>query len=189
MIDPNASVFLLKPIAAHMSQIGGVVLDSNSVLELTLDSTTNATLTIDGYISRKMHEGDAVLISRSERCARFLRGSPKSGVLGRVIASIGHAYRGSSSRRGIGQLNNPAPHKLPLKTERLDSKTIFRGEKLTLRVDTLKMGDRPPATKEIIQHPGSSVMLPITDRGTVLLVKTVAGSTGLLHLGVALWHT
>ena len=60
---------------------------------------------------------------------------------------------------------------LPLKTEKLDSKIVFRGEKLTLRVDTLKMGDRPPANKEIIAHPGSAAMIPITERGTVLLVK------------------
>ncbi len=68
-------------------------------------------------------------------------------------------------------MTDPSDESLPLKTERLDSKTIFRGEKFDLRVDTLKMGDRPPATKEIIQHPGSSVMLPITERGTVLLIK------------------
>ena len=101
VIDPNASVFLLKPIAAHMSQIGGVVLDSNSVLELTLVSTTNAILTIDGYISRKMHEGDAVLISRSERCARFLRGGPKSGfwegLSHRLGMRIGAVRRGEES--------------------------------------------------------------------------------------------
>lgn len=71
---------------------------------------------------------------------------------------------------------------LPLKTERLHSETIFRGEKLTLRVDTLKMGDRPPATKEIIQHPGSSVMLPITERGTVLLVKQWRAAQGCYTL-------
>ena len=79
VIDPSASVFLLKAIAAHMSQFGGVILHANSVLELTLESTSNATLTVDGYISRSIHEGDAVTISRSERCARFLRGGPKSG--------------------------------------------------------------------------------------------------------------
>ena len=62
-----------------MSQFGGVILDANSVLELTLESTANATMTVDGYISRNIHEGDAVTISRSERCARFLRGGPKSG--------------------------------------------------------------------------------------------------------------
>lgn len=71
---------------------------------------------------------------------------------------------------------------LPLKTERLESKTVFRGEKLTLRLDTLKMGDRPPATKEIIQHPGSSVMLPITDSGTVLLVKQWRAAQGCYTL-------
>ncbi len=61
--------------------------------------------------------------------------------------------------------------KLPLKTERLASKTIYRGEKFDLRVDTLKMGDRTPADKEIVVHPGSAAMIPITERGTVLLVK------------------
>ena len=75
-------------------------------------------------------------------------------------------------------MSNNTQENLPLKTERIDSKTIFRGEKLTLRVDTLKMGDRPPANKEIIQHPGSSVMIPITDRGTVLLVKQWRAAQG-----------
>ncbi len=60
---------------------------------------------------------------------------------------------------------------LPLRPERLSSRTIFEGEKLTLRVDRLQLGDREPADKEIIQHPGSAVMLPITEVGTVLLVK------------------
>ena len=68
-------------------------------------------------------------------------------------------------------MTDPTEENLPLKTELIDSKTIFSGEKLTLRLDTLKMGDRPPATKEIIAHPGSTVMIPITERGTVLLVK------------------
>ena len=68
-------------------------------------------------------------------------------------------------------MNPRAQDTLPLKTETLDSKIVFRGEKLTLRVDILKMGDRPPANKEIIAHPGSAAMIPITERGTVLLVK------------------
>ena len=75
-------------------------------------------------------------------------------------------------------MSNHTQDNLPLRTERIDSKTIFRGEKLTLRVDTLKMGDRPPADKEIIEHPGSSVMLPITDHGTVLLVKQWRAAQG-----------
>ena len=71
---------------------------------------------------------------------------------------------------------------MPLKTERISSETVFRGEKLTLRVDTLKMGDRPPAEKEIIAHPGSAVMLPITERGTILLVKQWRAAQGCYTL-------
>ncbi len=67
---------------------------------------------------------------------------------------------------------------MPLKAERIGSETVFSGEKLTLRVDTLKMGNREPALKEIIAHPGSSVMIPITERGTILLVKQWRAALG-----------
>ena len=69
-----------------------------------------------------------------------------------------------------------------MKTERLASRTIYRGEKLTLRVDTLKMGNRAPADKEIIEHPGSSVMLPVTQSGTVLMVKQWRAAQGCYTL-------
>ncbi len=79
-------------------------------------------------------------------------------------------------------MNEPTQDRLPLKTECLASKTIFRGEKLTLRVDTLQMGDRDPTDKEIIAHPGSAVMIPITDRGTILLVKQWRAAQGCYTL-------
>ena len=75
-------------------------------------------------------------------------------------------------------MSSDTQEKFPLKAERIDSKVVFRGEKLTLRVDTLKMGDRPAATKEIIAHPGSAVMIPITERGTVLLVRQWRAAQG-----------
>ena len=103
VIDPNSSVFLLKPIAGHMSQFGGVVLDSNSTLELTLDTTADATLTIDGYISRTMQIGDSVRLTRSEHSARFLRRGPKSayweGLSDRLGMRIGAVQRGEGSGR------------------------------------------------------------------------------------------
>ena len=71
---------------------------------------------------------------------------------------------------------------MPMKTERVASRTIFSGEKLILRVDTLKMGNGDPVDKEIIGHPGSSVMLPITDRGTVLLVRQWRAALGCYTL-------
>ena len=59
----------------------------------------------------------------------------------------------------------------PLKSERISSETIFSGERLTLRIDTLKMGDRPVGKKEIIAHPGSAVIVPVTTRGSILVTK------------------
>ena len=77
-------------------------------------------------------------------------------------------------------MNDTSEKREPLKAVRLASRTIFRGEKLTLRVDTLQMGDREATDKEIIAHPGSAVMIPITERGTVLLVKQWrAGARGV----------
>lgn len=101
VIEPSSKVFLLKPIAGHMSQFGGVVLDSYSVLELTLRTMADATLTVDGYISRTMQEGSTVRISRSERRARFLRKGSKSvfweGLSHRLGMRIGAVRRGSGA--------------------------------------------------------------------------------------------
>ena len=101
VIEPSSKVFLLKPIAGHMSQFGGVVLDSDSVLELTLRTEADANLTIDGYISRTMQEGSTVRISRSDRRARFLRRGSKSlfweGISHRLGMRIGAVRRGSET--------------------------------------------------------------------------------------------
>ena len=102
VIDPNSHVFLMKPIAVHMSQFGGVVLDSNSKLQLTLNTTADATLTIDGYMSRIMRDGDTVLISRSDRRARFLRKGSQSafweGLSHRLGMRISAVRRGEEAR-------------------------------------------------------------------------------------------
>ena len=101
VIAPNSSVFLLKPIAGHMSQFGGVVLDSTSELVLTLATSANAILTVDGYISRTMRDGDTVVLSRSERSARFLRRGAKSafweGLSHRLGMRIGAVRRGEET--------------------------------------------------------------------------------------------
>ena len=102
VIDPTSQVFLLKPVAGHMSQFGGVVLNSDSVLELTLSTTADAILTVDGFISRTMRDQSTVRISRSERRARFLRRGSKSafweGLSHRLGMRIGAVRRGEGSR-------------------------------------------------------------------------------------------
>lgn len=68
-------------------------------------------------------------------------------------------------------MNNQSTHQHPLKSNQMASRTIYRGEKLNLRIDTLKMGNRPPAEKEIVEHRGSALIIPITAHCTVLLIK------------------
>ncbi len=97
VIAPNSSVFLLKPIAGHMSQVGGVLLDAGSDLKLTLNATEDAALTVDGYINRTISDGESVQLSLSERTAKFLRrGTPSAfweGLSQRLGMRIGAVRR------------------------------------------------------------------------------------------------
>lgn len=52
----------------------------------------------------------------------------------------------------------------------LDSKEIFAGRVFQVTVDTLREGDKT-YQREIVHHPGSAVILPVFDDGTIGLVK------------------
>ena len=53
----------------------------------------------------------------------------------------------------------------------LSSRRAYDGKILSLRVDTIQIDDREPAEREIVEHPGSIVVVPVTSRGTILLVE------------------
>ena len=53
----------------------------------------------------------------------------------------------------------------------LRSRRVYDGKILSLRVDTIQIGDRESAEREIVEHPGSIVVVPVTGRGAVLLVE------------------
>ena len=90
VIDPASSVLLMKPIAAHMSQSGGVVLDHRSILYLTLESDTSAQFLVDGgMVSLTMNRGDSVRVERGERHAKFLRRAPRSAFWGDLSQRLG----------------------------------------------------------------------------------------------------
>jgi NAD+ kinase len=76
VLDPASDYLLLKPIAAHMSQFGGVVVKSVSTLNLKLLSTHPAILSADGFLNIPLKDGDAVNITLSPYRARFLRRQP-----------------------------------------------------------------------------------------------------------------
>src|SRR5438046_10740626 len=54
--------------------------------------------------------------------------------------------------------------------EFLDSKTIFSGRVFQVTVDTVREGDAT-YIREVVHHPGSAVILPAFDDGTIALVR------------------
>jgi ADP-ribose pyrophosphatase len=65
-----------------------------------------------------------------------------------------------------------------LRTKTLASRRPFAGRILNLRIDTIQIADHPPVEREIVEHPGSVVVVPITDRSTVLMVRQWRHATG-----------
>lgn len=47
----------------------------------------------------------------------------------------------------------------------------YEGNRISLRVDTARFGDGPEFQREIVEHPGSVVLIPVTSDGNVLLIR------------------
>lgn len=53
-----------------------------------------------------------------------------------------------------------------MKTEK-----IYEGKILNLRIDTVELPDKKYSKREIVEHPGSVAIVPITNEGEIILVK------------------
>jgi NAD+ kinase len=82
VMDPTSQDFLVKPIASHMSQFGGAILQSSSTVELTVEAYDDATLNADGFIDFTLTAGQAVTITQSGDYASFLRRKPAADFWG-----------------------------------------------------------------------------------------------------------
>ena len=89
VMDPMSRDYLVKPIATHMSQFGGVVIKSSSTLELTVIARTPATLNADGFMDVDLSSGQTVRVSHSPHRARFLRSQPPSAFWGSLSMRLG----------------------------------------------------------------------------------------------------
>ncbi len=64
----------------------------------------------------------------------------------------------------------------------LDSRRVYDGVSWTLRLDTIQYGDDPPVQREVVEYPESTVIVPVTDRGTVLMVRQYRHAAGEILL-------
>ena len=67
---------------------------------------------------------------------------------------------------------------MPERVDILSSRTIYDGKIVKLKVDRVVEPGKITATREIVQHPGSVVVLPRFEDGGVLLVRQFRYATG-----------
>lgn len=66
----------------------------------------------------------------------------------------------------------------PAKHVRSSSRTVHNGGKFNLRTDLLSLPGGPEVEKDIVEHPGSVVMIPISEDGNVLMIEQWRPSVG-----------
>ena len=66
----------------------------------------------------------------------------------------------------------------------VESKTIYRGNYLTFRIDTVERTDGSRAQREVVGHPGAVAILAIDDQDRVLMVRQYRAPAGRTLLEV-----
>ena len=100
VMDPASEAILLKPIAAHMSMFGGVMVLPDSVLELRLDAGSPATLSMDGFLHWSFDKTQTVRVRRSPHRSEFLRREPTVAFWASLTTRLG-MFKGPRPRRPV----------------------------------------------------------------------------------------
>lgn len=58
-----------------------------------------------------------------------------------------------------------------MKNRRLSSRYVYQGKIISLRVDDVQLPDGSKSIREVIEHPGAAVIVPIDSDGRVRLVR------------------
>jgi NAD+ kinase len=77
ILFPDAKEFLLTPIMSHLGLTASLVLSPESIIELEVQTTHEARVSIDGQVEFPLQSGDVIRVSRSPYVARLLRIQPQ----------------------------------------------------------------------------------------------------------------
>lgn len=78
ILHPQAREFILLPISPHLSSKYRLVVPATAVVELKVNTTHEATASIDGIINLPLDNGARIIIRGSVRKTRFMRVHPPS---------------------------------------------------------------------------------------------------------------
>lgn len=73
ILKPTSECYVLTPVAPHATLNNAIVLQQESVVDLTVYSDHGATVSIDGQVDVAIEDGETISIRRSPYSARFLR--------------------------------------------------------------------------------------------------------------------
>jgi NAD+ kinase len=89
VMEPEEQSLLVKPVASHMSLQGGLLIKPGSVVEMTLETDTDALCSVDGFYESTVKVGQAVRVEVSEYSATFLRRKPPSAFYDALTRRLG----------------------------------------------------------------------------------------------------
>jgi len=78
ILHPHSSDFLILPITPHLSPPYALILPATAVAKLRVNTTHEATMSIDGHINLPLLDGTIVTLKHSSVTTRFLRIHPES---------------------------------------------------------------------------------------------------------------
>jgi NAD+ kinase len=78
ILHPQAKEMVLKPVCAHFTFDKALILPAKTRVELTVTTTHEAMLSIDGQIELPLNSGDKIIVKLSPYTAKFLRVQPKT---------------------------------------------------------------------------------------------------------------
>jgi len=88
ILHPLSSEMVLQPVAPHLSLRSGLVLTSESVVELEIGTTHQATLSIDGQVEVPLSDGDIVRVKTSHNTTSLLRGQGPTSFYGTLMQKL-----------------------------------------------------------------------------------------------------
>ena len=93
ILFPNAQEFLMTPILPHLSLSAALVLSSDAVVELDVQTAHQAKVSIDGQVEFSLRNVDTIRIRRSPYVTRLLRIQPKSFFYQTLLEKLGGKER------------------------------------------------------------------------------------------------
>ncbi len=89
VMDPQLSNFLIKPIATHMSQAGGVLLPNNTKIKLIVHCKESFSLSVDGIDEHQLENKSSIIVKEAGLKTRFIRRAEHSSFWENMSRKLG----------------------------------------------------------------------------------------------------